>query len=91
MALLDVCAPSGDRQGVLALPLGSLGNPLDVLDSSKTVGLRVSFVHTPGWPVENDVKTGVLYGPTKTEYTGTYSGGTGGTGMSKGRVVNAGG
>lgn len=38
-------------------------------------------------PAEADVKDGVFYGADGTEYEGEYAGG-GGSGMSKGRVVN---
>ena len=31
------------------------------------------------WPAESDVRLGVTYGPTGTEYTGTMTGGTGAT------------
>lgn len=39
-------------------------------------------------PVIADVKSGITYGADGTEYTGTYEGGGGGTGVSRGRVVN---
>lgn len=42
-------------------------------------------------PAPADVKTGVGYGEDGTEFTGSYSGGGGGSGVSRGRLVNAGG
>ena len=42
----------------------------------------------PMWVMPSDVKSGVTYGPTGSEYTGTYSGGGGG-GVSRGRITNA--
>ena len=41
-------------------------------------------------PVIADVKSGVSYGADGTEYTGTYAGGGGGSGVSRGRITNAG-
>lgn len=41
-------------------------------------------------PAQADVKTGVGYGEDGTEFTGSYSGGGGGSGVSRGRAVNAG-
>lgn len=41
------------------------------------------------FPIEPDVRLGVVYGPGGTDFTGSYSPPAGGSGMSRSRVVNA--
>ena len=41
------------------------------------------------WVLPSDVKSGITYGPTGTEFEGTYSAGGGGGGVSRGRITNA--
>jgi hypothetical protein len=41
------------------------------------------------FPTEPDVRTGVTYGPSGTDYTGSYSPPAGASGMSRSRVANA--
>jgi hypothetical protein len=41
------------------------------------------------FPIAPDVRTGVIYGPSGNDYTGSYSPPAGGGGMSRGRVANA--
>jgi hypothetical protein len=41
------------------------------------------------FPAEPDVRTGVIYGPGGSDYTGSYSPPAAGGGMSRGRVTNA--
>jgi hypothetical protein len=54
--------------------------------------VRMSITLTsssPVYPVENDVRDGEVYGPNANDYTGTLVVGGGGSGYSRGRVVNA--
>jgi hypothetical protein len=51
------------------------------------VAQGVAATVTQFWVDPSNVKLGVVYGPTGTEFTGTYSGGGGG--VSRSRVTNA--
>lgn len=41
------------------------------------------------FPIEPDVRIGIIYGPSGIDYTGTYNPPVGGGGVSRGRVTNA--
>lgn len=89
MALSDIEAPVGDYRMHLELPAGTLGSSLDDIEAGKDEkGQRVHWQHFPVWPVDSDVKIGIGYGPTGTEYTGTYAGGGGGGGHKRVRIIS---
>jgi hypothetical protein len=60
--------------------INSLPVNVPVVGLASTIGVL--------WVLPSDVKSGVVYGPTGVEFTGTYVGG-GGSGMSRSRVTNA--
>ena len=62
---------SGVGDGSSVLPYDSI----TLYDSLATYDL--SAVHITQWPVASDVRLGVTYGPTGTEYTGTMAEGGG--------------
>ena len=62
---------SGVGDGSSVLPYDSI----TLYDSLATYDL--SAVRITQWPVASDVRLGVAYGPTGTEYTGTMTGGSG--------------
>ena len=67
---------SGVGDGSSVLPYDSI----TLYDSLATYDLSAG--HITQWPAESDVRLGVTYGPTGTEYTGTMSGGSGPTAES---------
>lgn len=65
--------------GPLGVVVDCAVTPLGVVAGTPDVGVFSISVSSGVWPQAADVRLGITYGPTGTEYTGTLTGGTGAT------------
>lgn len=81
MALTDIVLAGGEYCSSALMSYTSTATIKDIVMDQLHRGIQgSSFKHVSAWPAIGDVKSGVKYGPTSVEYTGTYS--AGGSGFS---------